>query len=138
MSWFKSKKSRQLETEKADIEREQFAQKAKSVEADMLEFLNAGIAFAQKQTNDAHRQIIANFVETLGKLAQLLFKNLEKKNKAQLFLLLPKMMCAFSDFEQANEALENAKPEMVQCAQFEAAAKKLGEMMELAMKQTLP
>jgi 16S rRNA U516 pseudouridylate synthase RsuA-like enzyme len=92
MSWFKSKKSRQLETEKADIEREQFAQKAKSVEADMLEFLNAGIAFAQKQTNDAHRQIIANFVETLGKLAQLLFKNLEKKNKAQLFLLLPKMM----------------------------------------------
>ena len=115
-----------------------FLEKTKELEPQFLEFLNASLAFAQKQPIQADKELIASYTESVGGAVQEVYAILEAKNKLAMLGRIPVIFGYMKKIESTTLAMEKRQHEFIDFEAFQVEINKIGMTLEAALAGLKP
>ena len=131
MKFFRKKEKTEvnLELAKSVI----FVERVKQLEPKFLEFLDSSLAFAEKQNNQADKELIAVYTQSMGNALQEIYAILASDNKLAMLGRVPVILDEMAKIESSSNAMEKRGDALIDFDMFKVATDKIGMTLQAAL-----
>ena len=129
MTFFSKKEDANSKLAKSVI----FVEKVKQLEPQFLEFLDSSLAFAEKQNNQADKELIAVYTQSMGNALQEIYAILASDNKLAMLGRVPVILDEMAKIESSSNAMEKRGDALIDFDMFKVATDKIGMTLQAAL-----